>query len=231
MSNDSQVKKTISLPINTTSAGISQFGDKNTQVAHTDQIIINNYIVTANPHVIRLPVIDFGTQSIAPKSSKTNELCSGELQLSNEYYNLFILGYEEVLQGNRFVFPADRVLNEYIMKDVSDLFPKLDEATIFKVKLLPSIFAYENNLRDCPEQEAYYGFVTDIKIRENGINIYFQKLITIPQRRLNEIAFNLAIKDWEFNRTHWTVKKVNLIEELIDAGLITDKSARNEVGI
>ncbi|MHB1654733.1 MAG: hypothetical protein ACYCVD_20185 [Desulfitobacteriaceae bacterium] len=171
MSNDSQVKKTISLPINTNSAGISQVGDKNTQVAHADQITINNYIVTANPNVISIPVVDFGTQSVAPKSSITNELCAAELQLSNEYYNLFILGHEEVLRGNRFVFPADRVLNEYIMKDVSEMFPRLDEATISKVKLLPSIFAYENRLRDCPEQEAYYGFVTDIKMRENGVTV------------------------------------------------------------
>lgn len=229
MSNDSQVKKTISLPIKTTSVGISQVGDKNTQVAHADQITINNYIVTANPNVMSTPVADFGIQPVAPKSE--NGLCSDEPQLSNEYYNLFMLGNEGVLQGNRFVFPADRVLNEYITKEVSELFPKLDEATISKIKLLPSIFACENRLRDCPEQEAYYGFVTDIKIRDNGVNIYFQKHFTLLQRKLNDIALNLAIKDWEFNRTHWTIKKVNLIEELIDAGIITDKSGQNEVGI
>ncbi len=232
MSSNSQVKETISLPTNTTSTGISQVGDKNTQVAHADKIIINNYVVTANPNMISTPVINFDAQSVASKSSITNGLCSTQPQLSNEYYNLFILGYEGVLQGNRFIFPADRVLNEYITKEVSELFPKLlDEATISNVKLLPSIFAYENRLRDCPDQEAYYGFVTDIKIRDNGINIYFQKYFTIPQRRLNDIAHKLAIIDWEFNRTHWTIKKVNLIEELIDAGLITDKSGRNEVGI
>ncbi len=231
MSNDSQAKKPISLPINTTSVGITQVGDKNTQVAHADQITINNYIVTTNPNVISIPVIDFDTQAVAPESSITNGLCSTEPQLCNEYYNLFILGNEETLQGNRFVFPTDRVLNEYITKEVSELFPKLDEATISKVKLLPSIFACENRLRDCPQQEADYGFVTDIKIRENGINIYFQKVSTISQWRLNDIATNLAIKDWEFNRTHWTIKNVNLIEELIDAGIIADKSVWNEVGI
>jgi hypothetical protein len=65
--------------------------------------------------------------------------------------------------------------------------------------------------------------VTDIRIQENGIKIYFQRFCTIPQRRLNEIAHNLAIKgSYNFNelsRTHWTIKQINLIEELRAAGI------------
>jgi hypothetical protein len=43
MSNDSQVNKTISLPTKTVSSKISQFGDKNTQILHAENVtIINN---------------------------------------------------------------------------------------------------------------------------------------------------------------------------------------------
>jgi hypothetical protein len=45
----------------------------------------------------------------------------------------------------------------------------------------------------------------------------------IPQQRLNEMASSLAILTAygtnEFNRTHWTIKPVNLVEELRRAGL------------
>lgn len=222
MSNNSQVVKTTSYPIDTTSAGLSQFGDKNTQIAHAEHITINNYITTSIPKSVSYPVLNSGEQ---PSLNSTgSEPHPTELRLSDEYYNLFILGYEEVLEGNRFVFPLERALNEYIAKEISDLFANLDTASISKIKLLPTLFAYESQLHEHPEQEAYYGFITDIKMRENGINIYFEKLLTVSQRRLHDIAINLAIKNLEFNRTHWTIKKVNLLEELTVAGLVPSNS-------
>lgn len=48
MSNDSQEKKTISLPTNTVSSEVSQFGDKNTQILHAENVNINNNYATDN---------------------------------------------------------------------------------------------------------------------------------------------------------------------------------------
>ena len=65
--------------------------------------------------------------------------------------------------------------------------------------------------------------MTGVKIQDNGIKIYFRPLWTVPQQKLNEIASKIALQGAssfnELNRTHWAIKKVNLIEELKAAGI------------
>jgi len=72
---------------------------------------------------------------------------------------------------------------------------------------------------------AYLGLVHDVKIQDNGIKIYARILTSIQQQKLNELARDLAIqgasKCNELNRTHWTIKRVNLIEVLKGAGINT----------
>lgn len=63
----------------------------------------------------------------------------------------------------------------------------------------------------------------DIKVQDNGVKIYFRPLNFIPQQRLNDLAFELGIRGTtafnELNRTHWLIKRINLIEVLKDAGI------------
>ena len=69
---------------------------------------------------------------------------------------------------------------------------------------------------------AVYGYVTDIKVQDNGIKIYFTKLNAFPQQILIDIAAELCIGGArafnELSRTHWAIKRVNLVEELAKAG-------------
>jgi len=94
------------------------------------------------------------------------------------------------------------------------------------IKTFPSIFASENRRRAATDvdHQAYYGFVTDVQPLTNDIKIFFRCNSEISQQRLNEMADNLALEQAplanEFNNTHWTIKKVNLLEKLRVAGLL-----------
>jgi hypothetical protein len=73
-----------------------------------------------------------------------------------------------------------------------------------------------------PDHMAYYGYVNDIKVQDNGIKVYFTKLNTLPQQVLIDLSYELGIAGarsyTELSRTHWAIKRINLIEVLEKAG-------------
>ena len=146
------------------------------------------------------------------------------MNLKLDYYNLFVIGDETFCDGH-FIVPKDRALTESTSQDVKAQFAALSEDAILQIKTFPSLFTSENHRygKTDDTHQAYFGLVTDVRIQDNGIKIYFRPLSAIPQQRLNEIAFKLAIQSAsstnELNRTHWAIKKVNLIEELKAAGI------------
>ena len=184
-------------------------------------------------HPIR--IAEASTKNVAdeakPLKGAVASPATNEHQLGEEYYNLIVNWLYEPddcwLYKDRVVMPRDRALEGYVADDVYALFGDIsDKATVERIKQLPTIFACESRLHEYPEQEAYYGFVTDIKVRDNGINIYFRKVGQLSQKKLAGIAYNLAIKTNEFTHSHWTIKKVNLIEELNDAELMDNLKVR-----
>lgn len=150
---------------------------------------------------------------------------------SDEYYNLFVLPNQEAYQGNRFKIEIDRALTAYISDNVKSLFSDLNNETLSLVKTFPCLFCYENDLKNNPIQEAYLGYLTDVKIRDNGISFYFQKKSLIPQASILQNLSNLAIDKFEMTRTHWTIKNVNLIEELSDNGLVISNAVPEAIDI
>jgi len=104
-------------------------------------------------------------------------------------------------------------------------FSALSDAAISLIKTFPPLFASENHHygKTDADHNAIFGLVSGVRIQDNGIKIHFQPLWPIPQQRLNEIAYQLAIQGAssfnELNRTHWAIKRLNLIEELKAAGI------------
>lgn len=41
---------------------------------------------------------------------------------------------------------------------------------------------------------AHYGIITDIKVQDNRIKIYYQFLNSIPQQKLNKLLFELGLR-------------------------------------
>ncbi|MFE0556497.1 toll/interleukin-1 receptor domain-containing protein [Paenibacillus sp. NPDC058910] len=135
--------------------------------------------------------------------------------MTEELYNLFISGDENAWESDTKIFDKDRCLREYTEKDIVEKFGKLGIVEINEIKKLPCIFAYE----DYCNKDASIGYITDIIVRQVGIKISFQKVEVLSIEDLHRLQFELDIKKWEFNRTHWAIKKVNLYKELQHVGI------------
>ena len=156
---------------------------------------------------------------------KQNTLQIENHEISREYYNLFVISDE--IKNNRFTIPKDRSLRSSVANDKK--FAELTPEAIEQIKTFPSLFMYENTEfggRTSPDQKAYFGFVTDLRVQENGIiKVRFHRDAEINQQQINGIAHLLDIHEgsgiMELNHTHWTIKHVDLIEELTEAELLT----------
>lgn len=147
-------------------------------------------------------------------------------QVSRDYYNLFVIECEETTK--RFTMPKDRSLRgeSETVKEFADF----SSESIKAIKTFPSLLMNENTKyggKTSLEQEAYYGFVTDLRIQENGvIKIRFRCDAKVNQQKINDIADLLDIHQgsgvMELNHTHWTIKHVDLIDELAVAGLLPE---------
>ena len=134
-----------------------------------------------------------------------------------------ILG--ENFEDNYFLVPKDRALTESTNDELKTKYASLSPEAIEGLKRYPAIFADENHSygKTDDAQDAYFGFVKDVKIQDNGIKIYYTIITAIPQQILNEQCFELGICGTrsfnELNRTHWALKQINLIEALQKAGV------------
>ncbi|CDX03464.1 Hypothetical protein DPCES_3578 [Desulfitobacterium hafniense] len=205
MSNKLQKLPASNLPTTT----VNQTGEKNIHISHAE-----NVSQTVNMH--------YTVWQQSPNGGRTK--VSQTLNL--DYYNLFVIGCE-TFERDHFLVPKDRALTKGNLPD--DLFEKyasLSDEAKEEIKKIPAIFASENHHyygRAGKDQLAIYGFITDIKVQDNGVKIYFYPLNHIPQQKLNDLAFELGIRGStafnELNRTHWLIKRINLIEVLKDAGI------------
>lgn len=196
------------LPTTNTPTTINLPGDGNTLIAQAGS-------VHQNVNLFMMP----GAQPL------NNGVVAGTQQTFNcDYYNLFVIG-DEPFSCDHFLVPKDRALTESTSKEVKDALAALTPEAVAIIKTFPALFASENHEYGKTDgaHYAYYGFVTDVRIQDNGIKVYFKSLNQVPQQRLNEIAVELdlgrACSFNELNRTHWAIKRINLVEALRDAGI------------
>ena len=206
MSNDLQIANKGNLPANTAPTTLTQYGDRGVQIAQVTNLTHNaTYVIAGAPSGIH------GQQNTS-------------VTINTDCYHLFVMGGEE-FDRDHFLVPKDRALTESTSQEMKDKYAHLDATAIEELKKFPAIFASENEMygRTTAEHRAIYGLIRDIKVQDNGIKISFYSLSYIPQQRLNELCFELGINKAsgynEFNRTHWALKRINLIEALTDAGI------------
>jgi hypothetical protein len=138
---------------------------------------------------------------------------------NTKYYNLFVVG-SEAFDDKHFTIPKNKALIESVAPELKSRYSTLNAEAIEKIKTFPTIFASENHgqAKTDNEHQAFFGFVTDVKIQDNGIKICFWLLSAIPQQKLNENAsiFGIAGASMsnELNRTHWSIKEIDLIQQL-----------------
>ena len=105
------------------------------------------------------------------------------------------------------------------------MFALLSDDAIQALQTFPTIFAHENEGYGfaAPDQQAGFGYILKIKVRHEGIIIKPSILGKFSQQILNENLLNFDIYGHEgfceLNRTHWTVKKVDLLSEFRELGI------------
>ena len=189
-------------------ANLNQYGPDGTQIAY-----VQNYDGTINQTVL-----------IMPGASQTGvPVVAQGLDFNYDCFNLFVIGTEQYRESS-FIVPKNRALTESTSTEIQAQCAALSPEAIAIIKTYPAIFCSENyhfSTTD-PDHIAYYGYVKDIKVQDNGIKVYFQILNQLPQQVLIDLSEDLCIGGarafTELSRTHWAIKRINLVEVLEKAG-------------
>jgi len=196
---------TVVKPSNQTPPTFAQFGDNGTQVGHADEVKVSVHMS-----------FESGALQTDGKIVRTST------SLSREYYNIFVVGAGiqfDSMEGS-FLVMSQRAM-ESTDKDIKDRLLYLTEENREEIKSFPSLFMAENGEygKASPNQVAYFGRVLDIRPHgDKNIKVKYRFQKDIPQQRLNELLEELYLGGAkcfnELNRTHWAIKKVDLLEEL-----------------
>lgn len=189
---------------------VNQSGEKNIHIDRADTV---NQSITFNfPYIAR---------------TSDGRMLPTARTINQNYYNLFVMG-AETFDSDHFVVPPDRALSPYWTSDeLRDELGALSDEAIEKIKTFPALFMPEADdyyAKASDEQQVIFGFVDSVRIQDNGIKIRCQLLWPIPMQQISKIGFDLGMKDMtraisEINHTHWAIKRINLVEELKDAGI------------
>jgi hypothetical protein len=186
----------------------------------------DQYQQTGNDNVM---IPNYGTVNINVQQGWIPATPTGSFYIpsviNREYYNLFVVGIEE-FDKHYFKIMRKRSLCEYMTDETKKRFDALTPEMIAEIKTLPSLLMAENKEygKASEEQRVIYGFVSDVKIYEEDVKIYYCGYTKdIKQQRLNGLLEELGLKGTdvfnELNRTHWAIKRVDLIQELLEANI------------
>lgn len=161
-------------------------------------------------------------QLLTPKPKEQQQM----LQIDRTYYNLIVVDGVDWQKPNEatFIMSADRVLTEYMDTQLKAEFSTLSDIAISRIMSFPTIFANENYTFGHTDEAQILalGYIKQMKVRREGVMIYPDIRYYLPQQRLNEALFQLDIRGNnsfnEFNRNHWSIKKIDLIAELRELG-------------
>lgn len=153
---------------------------------------------------------------LTPDGTKTD--------FNRQYYNLFVGGELDIEHSSPFKIDTDRAL-EHTSDELRVKFSALSDAnTVRELRTMPCIFANENNHYGYADEDQVvgFGYIRQIKPRRKQIQIFPKVIYRLPQQRLNEALFELDLYGSssfnEFNRSHWSIKQIDLIAELVEMG-------------
>ena len=116
-------------------------------------------------------------------------------------------------------FSLERIF-EHTSERLATRYGDLEYPVLEELLACPALFAYEHR----EGLNARVGRISRVRKRANqdDIRIDFEmdeNLPAISPDALKEMAWELDMTDWEFNRTHWAVKDVDLQSELVSCGV------------
>lgn len=136
-------------------------------------------------------------------------------------FNLLVTADDGAWDGRPVMFPLSRSLREYTDSSITERFGSFDDASTAALTRFPTIFAYEQ----ANEQAPKFGRITYISKRPNRLEVRIDyELIELPKFLTNEelwaMGAELDLGSWESSRTHWAVKDIDLVREMIPKGIL-----------
>lgn len=123
--------------------------------------------------------------------------------------NLLITSDSSVWTKSPVFWEPQRCLTEYILPELKEKYSNLSKEAIEELKEIPCLFACEK----FHKLDAHVGFIKNIDIYQKGIKIDYEftgQVIAFDD--LMQLTELLDMGAWEWNRTHWTIKKTKLEE-------------------
>lgn len=146
-----------------------------------------------------------------------------EFKTQNKY-NLFIVADKNAWESDSYVMMPNRCLTSYTDQFIKENYDLNSQSSLAEIMKFPCIFAYEDGI----DKNPYIGYLTNIKVRKNGVKINFKKFNTIPLEIFKKSTFELDIdmnrSITELMHTHWTIKSINLYDELKE--ILSDEKNR-----
>lgn len=184
-------------------------GNNNTLVAHTDNVN-NNY-----------NIMMLSGQPPRPGAGPVQQT----VRFNPDFYHLIVVADGEINDTNHCLVEKSRAITEYTSVELKSKFAGLTAEAIEELKAYPAIIATENHQYGKTDEDHYaaYAMITDVKIQDNGIKVYYNVLNIVQQQRINELIEQLGIAGTkgfhELNRMHWSIKRINMVEVLREAGI------------
>jgi len=136
-------------------------------------------------------------------------------------YNLIVAYETDAWNGRPYGMDRGR-FGEYTEDSILTLFKGLDDQALERLKSLPTIFATEGDM----ETEVRLGRITKLRNRSGEIGIFYEideVLPPITWAQLIALEWELDVSKAERYRTHWAVKEIDLIAELLRAEILDQK--------
>lgn len=121
--------------------------------------------------------------------------------------NLFITYDNTAWKKSPTFMEKNRCLTEYILPEFKEKYSDFSIESIQELVKIPCVFAYEK----MHELDANIGYIKNIEFYQNDIRIDYELTgQVIAFNDLMQLTDMLDMSTWEWNRTHWTLKKTNL---------------------
>ena len=121
--------------------------------------------------------------------------------------NLLMTSGYDMWESSPAFFDEGRCLTEYISSDLKERYSSLSTEAIEELKKFLCVFAYEKYAK----KDAEIGYITHIEVRQTNVRIDFK--LTGDRIAFDDFILLSNLLDmgsWEWNRTHWTLKRVSL---------------------
>lgn len=129
-------------------------------------------------------------------------------------YHLLIAGQGWGKTRDR--LPISRVF-EYTAEEIATAFQPQGKFEIAKISSIPAIFTSE--IVGSETARAHVGTIRKVQASGKDVVIDYHldtRISTLTNRDLKEMSSDLGIEDFEFYRTHWAVKDVDLYKVLFE---------------